>query len=97
MENCDIEEPVRYEDERDAAEREESDAREAARDVVHDGRKVARSNVSQATTFNRWRIWDAIDGRWMHIGYDTRVAAQTAARKMNRAGKRYSVKRTDGR
>lgn len=63
---------------------------------------IARTskNATQATIFNRWRIWDAIDGRWMHLGYDTKVTAQAAARKMNATAagrKRYSARRTEGR
>lgn len=55
--------------------------------------------ATEATTFNRWRVWDREESRWMHIGYDTRSTARTAALKMNRAAGRlrYTVKRTEGR
>src|ERR1017187_7192983 len=42
---------------------------------------------------NRWRIFDTVDQRYMHIKYDTRASARRAADKMNRASKgvRYIV------
>jgi hypothetical protein len=33
---------------------------------------------------NRFLIFDVLEGRWMHIGYDTRSSAHRAANRMRR-------------
>jgi hypothetical protein len=34
---------------------------------------------------SRFRIFDVLESRWMHIGYDTRSSANRAAKRMRKA------------
>lgn len=44
---------------------------------------------------NRYRIYDSIEMRYLHIGYDTLPSAQRACKKMNgETATRYKVRDT---
>jgi len=55
--------------------------------------EATRAKVSEASPFNRFRIWDGVDARYMHIGYDTFASAERASLKMNKGlpANRYHV------
>lgn len=40
---------------------------------------------------NRWRIYDSLDDRYLHIGYDSRATARRALDKISTDGKRFFV------
>jgi hypothetical protein len=44
---------------------------------------------------NRYRILDTLEGRYMHIGYDTRATARRACKSMNGAGYELSTLKSD--